>query len=207
MLLQITDTLITTEVSEAIDILEILCRMGVDILFAGIIILFIHYRNYKNNEFVFTYFMFNVIIFLLTVILQSVKISMGAAFGLFAVFSMLRYRTEDISQRDMTYLFIVIAVGLISASSPYEIYHLAIINSLIVLMTFLLESNLIIKKEYSKTIQFEDIKLIRFDSNEELIEVLKERTGLNIHRVSISKINYLNDSAAVKIFYYADKKL
>ncbi len=190
------------DLSQIISFKDILLRLGVDIFFAGIIILLIHYRNYKNNEFVFTYFMFNVIIFLLTVILQSVKISLGAAFGMFAVFSIIRYRTEDITQRDMTYLFTVIAVGLISATSPYSIAHLSVINALIVAMTFLLESNLIIKKEHSKTIQFEDIKLIRFDNNDELISVLRERTGLNIHRVSISKINYLNDSASVKVFFY-----
>lgn len=190
------------DLSQIISFTDILLRLCVDIFFAGIIILLIHYRNYKNNEFVFTYFMFNVIIFLLTIILQSVKISLGAAFGMFAVFSIIRYRTEDITQRDMTYLFTVIAVGLIAATSPYSIVHLSVINALIVAMTFLLESNLIIKKEHSKTIQFEDIKLIRFDNNDELISVLRERTGLNIHRVSISKINYLNDSASVKVFFY-----
>jgi hypothetical protein len=190
------------DLSQIISFTDILLRLGVNIFFAGIIILLIHYRNYKNNEFVFTYFMFNVIIFLLTIILQSVKISLGAAFGMFAVFSIIRYRTEDITQRDMTYLFTVIAVGLISATSPYSIVHLSIINALIVAMTFLLESNLIIKKEHSKTIQFEDIKLIRFDNNDELIRVLRERTGLDIHRVAISKINYLNDSASVKVFFY-----
>jgi hypothetical protein len=190
------------DLSQIISFTDILLRLGVDIFFAGIIILLIHYRNYKSNEFVFTYFMFNVIVFLLTIILQSVKISLGAAFGMFAVFSIIRYRTEDITQRDMTYLFTVIAVGLISATSPYSIVHLSIINALIVAMTFLLESNLIIKKEHSKTIQFEDINLIRFDNNDELISVLRERTGLDIHRVSISKVNYINDSASVKVFFY-----
>lgn len=190
------------DLSQIISFTDILLRLGVDLFFVGIIILLIHYRNYKSNEFVFTYFMFNVIVFLLTIILQSVKISLGAAFGMFAVFSIIRYRTEDITQRDMTYLFTVIAVGLISATSPYSIVHLSIINALIVAMTFLLESNLIIKKEHSKTIQFEDINLIRFDNNDELISVLRERTGLDIHRVSISKVNYINDSASVKVFFY-----
>lgn len=202
MLQDVLENSNAVDLSQIISFTDILLRLGVNIFFAGIIILVIHYRNYKNNEFVFTYFMFNVIIFLLTIILQSVKISLGAAFGMFAVFSIIRYRTEDITQRDMTYLFTVIAVGLISATSPYSIVHLSIINALIVAMTFLLESNLIIKKEYSKTVQFEDIKLIRFDNNDELINVLRERTGLNIHRVTISKINYLNDSASVKVFFY-----
>lgn len=202
MLQDVLENSNAVDLSQIISFTDILLRLGVNIFFAGIIILVIHYRNYKNNEFVFTYFMFNVIIFLLTIILQSVKISLGAAFGMFAVFSIIRYRTEDITQRDMTYLFTVIAVGLISATSPYSITHLSIINALIVAMTFLLESNLIIKKEYSKTVQFEDIKLIRFDNNDELISVLRERTGLNIHRVTISKINYLNDSASVKVFFY-----
>ena len=134
---------------------------------------------------------------------------MGAAFGLFAVFSMLRYRTEDISIKDMTYLFLVIAIGLISAvtkvkdaSENYEVVFLALINGVIVLLAFLLESKLLIKKEVVKIINYENIELISEERHPELIVDIKKRTGINVHRISIQKIDFLRDSAQIKIYYF-----
>lgn len=177
-------------------------RFGINLLAAVLIIILIHLRLYKKGEYVFTYFMFNIMIFFLTFILQSVKISMGAAFGMFAVFSMIRYRTEDITHKDMTYLFIVIAIGLISATNPGELWHILIYNGIIILITFLLESNLLMRRENSQNILFEDIKMIVPEKNEELIALLKARTGLNIHRVSLSKIDFLKDTVMVRVYYY-----
>ena len=134
---------------------------------------------------------------------------MGAAFGLFAVFSMLRYRTESISIKDMTYLFLTIAIGLVSAvakikdaTSFYEYMFIAGINSAILIITYLLESNAFIKKEMAKTITYENIDLIQSDKNEELLADIRTRTGINAHRISIQKINFLKDSAQIKVFYY-----
>jgi hypothetical protein len=141
---------------------------------------------------------------MLTFVLNQVKISMGAAFGLFAVFSMLRYRTEGISMKDMTYLFIVIGIGLISAIQ-LEIYELAIINGIIVFCTFLLDSNTIFKRELTKNIQYENIEMIRPENQEKLIADLRTRTGLNIHRVSVNRIDFLKDTAVIKIYYYPPK--
>lgn len=177
-------------------------RFAINIISAIFIIIFIHHRLYKKGEYVFTYFMFNIMIFFLTFILQSVKISMGAAFGMFAVFSMIRYRTEDITHKDMTYLFIVIAVGLISATNPGELWHVMVYNGIIILITFLLESNIIMRRENAQNILFEDIKMIQPEKNDELIAVLKSRTGLNIHRVSLSKIDFLKDTVMVRVYYY-----
>ena len=132
----------------------------IDIVTVLIIIVFIYYRNYRNKEVFFTYFLFNIAIFLLTFLLNQVKISMGAAFGLFAVFSMLRYRTEGISVKDMTYLFIVIAIGLISAIQ-LEYYELGIVNGILVLATFILDGNILFKHESSRKIDYEKIELIK----------------------------------------------
>src|SRR6476620_2890813 len=92
-------------------------RLAVDFLSVFVLIRFVYFPIYKSKEFFFTFFIFNLIIFLITYLLNKVDMSMGAAFGLFAVFSMLRYRTEGITTKDMTYLFIVIAIGLICAVS------------------------------------------------------------------------------------------
>jgi hypothetical protein len=170
-----------------------------------ILIVFIYYPNYRNKDVFFTYFLFNIAIFLLTYLMNQIKISMGAAFGLFAVFSMLRYRTEGISIKDMTYLFIVIAVGLVSAIQ-LEFYNLAIINGIIVVFTFLLDGNIIMKREFSKRIQYDNIELIKPENYDKLMEDLKKRTGLKVRRISILKIDFLRDVALIDVFYYINKK-
>jgi hypothetical protein len=169
-----------------------------------LLIVFIYYPNYKNKDVFFTYFLFNIAIFLLTYLMNQVKISMGAAFGLFAVFSMLRYRTEGISMKDMTYLFIVIAVGLVSAIR-LDFMQLGIINGIIVFFTFLLDGNIIMKREFSKRIQYDNIELIKPEQQSLLIEDLKKRTGLNIKRISIIKIDFLRDLAVIDVFYHNSK--
>ena len=165
------------------------------------IIVFIYNRNYHKSELLFTFFAFNLVIFLLTFVMNHVKLSMGAAFGLFAVFSMLRYRTEGISPKDMTYLFIVIAVGLICAIK-LDTISLAIVCSLLVLTTWLLDGNVIFKRQFSKSIRYDNITLITPAKNAELIADLKVRTGLNIYKVTVDKIDFLKDVAMLEVFYH-----
>lgn len=176
----------------------------IDITTVLILILGIYYRKNQNKDLFFTYFIFNVAIFLLTFLLNQVKMSMGAAFGLFAVFSMLRYRTEGISVKDMTYLFIVIAIGLLSAIQ-LEYYELGIIDGILILTTFILDGGIFVKQELYRKIQYEKIELIKVQNYDKLISDLRERTGLNIHRISINKMDFLKDSASINAYYYADK--
>ncbi|MCX6232692.1 MAG: DUF4956 domain-containing protein [Bacteroidetes bacterium] len=177
----------------------------IDILTVLIVIVFIYFRNYRNKELFFTYFIFNIAIFLLTFLLNQVKMSMGAAFGLFAVFSMLRYRTEGISVKDMTYLFIVIAIGLISAIQ-LDYYELSIINGIIIITTLILDGNILFKHESMRHVLYEKIDLIKSENYDELINDLKNRTGLNIHRVSVNKMDFLKDTASINAYYYAEKQ-
>ncbi|MFN7912774.1 MAG: DUF4956 domain-containing protein [Bacteroidota bacterium] len=184
-------------------------RFLIDIFFMFILIRFVYYRYYKRSDLFFTFFIFNIVIFLISFLLNKVELSMGAAFGLFAVFSMLRYRTEDISIKDMSYLFLVIAIGLVAAvtkikdtSDVYEYLFLGLINTIIILSAYLFESSLLFKKENVQLIIYEKIELIKANATSELILDLKERTGLNIHRISISKIDFLKDSAQIKVYYY-----
>lgn len=125
-------------------------RITIDLASVFVLVRFIYYPIYKNREFFFTFFIFNLIIFLITFLLNKVEMSMGAAFGLFAVFSMLRYRTEGISMKDMTYLFLAIAIGLITAISKGNWDELSLLNVIIIAVTYVLESNILIKKEASK---------------------------------------------------------
>ncbi len=182
-------------------------RLILNIVSVFILIRFIYYPHYRKSELFFTFFIFNFIIFMITFLLNKVDMGMGAAFGLFAVFSMLRYRTENISTKDMTYLFLAIAIGLITAVSKASAFELSILNGLMLLTTFFLEGSLFLKKEFSKTIQYENIEMIKPDQQEALITDLKNKTGLNIHRISLGKIDFLKDTAIVKLYYYEDKHL
>ena len=190
---------------------KIFFRLLIDILSVFILIRLIYYPIYKHRDLFFTFFIFNLIIFFISFLLNKVDISMGAAFGLFAVFSMLRYRTEDISIKDMTYLFLVIAIGLVAAVTKLkntddyvEYLFIGGINAVILIITYLLESNILMKKEVVKIVLYENIELIKADKKEELLQDLKNRTGFNIHRYSIQKIDFLKDAAQIKIYYHQD---
>lgn len=177
-------------------------RLGTNLLTVFILIRLIYYRIYHKADLFLTFFVFNLIIFLITYLLNKVQMSIGAAFGLFAVFSMLRYRTEGLSAKDMTYLFVVISVGLISAIIKGGWDEITLINAMILLCVYLLESNWLIKREYRKTVFYDRIELILPDKRPQLIEDLAARTGLMIHRVEICNLDFLKDSAQITIYYH-----
>ncbi len=177
-------------------------RLAIDIAALLVLIRLIYFPVYKNREFFFTYFIFNIVIFFVTYLLNKVEISMGAAFGLFAVFSMLRYRTEGISMKDMTYLFLAIAMGLITAVAKGGWDQLILLNAIILAFTFLLESNLFMKREFSKLIQYENIEMIKPEFRERLVIDLETRTGIKINRITINKVDFLRDTAMIRIYYY-----
>jgi len=180
-------------------------RLAIDLASVFILIRLIYFRRYKSSENFFTFFIFNLIIFLITFILNKSDMSMGAAFGLFAVFSMLRYRTEGISTKDMTYLFLVIAMGLITALSKGTWFELSFLNLIIILFTFFLESSILMKKEESKIIQYENIEMIQPEFQTELYADLEKRMGIKIHRIAIGKIDFLKDTAVIRVYYYEPK--
>ncbi len=181
---------------------KFLMRLGIDLVAVFVIVRLVYFKNYRRTDLFLTFFVFNLIIFLITFLLNKVEMSMGAAFGLFAVFSMLRYRTEGISTKDMTYLFLVIAIGLIMAISKGSWDDLSLLVAIIITVTALLESNVLMKKEHTKTIIYDNIKLVPTAKREELLADLTTRTGLAVHRVEIQHIDFLKDAATMTIFYY-----
>lgn len=180
-------------------------RLLIDIISVAVLVRLVYYNIYRKKDFFFTFFMFNIIIFIITYLLNKVEMSMGAAFGLFAVFSLLRYRTENISEKDMTYLFIVIAVGLITASIKGSYFESAFINAIIIAFAFFLDGNLLVKNEMVQTVYYENIENIKSQNNEILMQDLRLRTGLDIHKVSIQYIDFLKDTAELKVYYYEEK--
>ena len=184
-------------------------RLLIDVFSVFLLVRFVYFPAYRKKELFFTFFSFNVVIFLICFLLNKVDLSMGAAFGLFAVFSMLRYKTEDIDLKDMTYLFLVIAMGLISAivklkdvTDHLEYLFLFIINAFLIILAMILENKWFSRMELVKVVYYDNVDLIHADRQAELIADIKLRTGINVHRVEIQKIDFLRDSATVKVFYF-----
>ncbi|MBK6523766.1 MAG: DUF4956 domain-containing protein [Sphingobacteriaceae bacterium] len=183
-------------------------RLFIDMIFVILLLKFIYIKRYKSKDYVFTFFVFNIVIFSVAFLLNKVELSLGAAFGLFAVFGMLRYKTEEISIKDMTYLFLNIAIGLICAVTKikgddmFEYVFLIGLNTIIFIIIYLLESNVFMKRESMKLVNYEKIENIKVTDQSQLIADLRERTGINIHRVVIQKVDFLKDSAQIKIYYY-----
>ena len=178
--------------------------IGFDILTMLVIFGLIYFPNYRNKEFMFTFFLFNIIIFIITFVLNKTNISMGAAFGLFAVFSMLRYRTEGISMKEMTYLLIAIALGLINAIG-LTLVPILVFNSIFAVFIFILDHPVVFKQEVSKTVIYENIDLIRPENHALLMEDLRKRTGFDIHRFTIMSFDFLKDATSITIYYYKKK--
>lgn len=212
ILLQIAEDPILTglEAMQKIS-LKLFWRLLIDFASVFVLVRLVYYRVYRRSDLFFTFFIFNLVIFFICFLLNKVDLSMGAAFGLFAVFSMLRYRTEDISIKDMSYLFLLIAIGLINAvtkikdaSDVYESAFLIFVNAFIIVITFLLESKVFFKKEQVQVVTYDNIDLINKNNQQLLIDDLKNRTGLNITRVQVGKIDLLKDSAQIRIYYIED---
>ena len=177
-------------------------RFGFNLSVAFIIIKLIYHRDHNNNDFVFTYFMFNSLIFFFASILGSMTVNLGFAFGLFAVFAILRYRTDPIPIKEMTYLFIVITVGVINALSSSEVSYAELLftNTSLVVLTYFLETywqnNLLLRH----TVEYEIIENIKPENHEKLLLDLEDRTGLSIKHFEIGRINFLRDTVQIRIY-------
>lgn len=181
-----------------------LLRLAVNLLTVFVLIRLIYHRLYRKSDLFLTFFTFNFLIFLMTFLLNQVQMSIGAAFGLFAVFSMLRYRTEGVSAKDMTYLFTAIAIGMISAILPGDWRTLAVVNGAVLLVVHLLEGSWVFRREHSKLVLYDRIDLILPECRAELLADLRARTGLPVHRVEVHDLDFLKDAAQLTLFYYAD---
>ena len=181
---------------------NLIFRFGFNLSIAFIIIKLIYYRNHNNNDFVFTYFMFNSLIFFFATILGSMTVNLGFAFGLFAVFAILRYRTDPIPIKEMTYLFIVITVGVINALSSSEVSYAELLftNIALVGLTYFLETywqnNLLVPR----TVEYEIIENIKPENHEKLLLDLEDRTGLSIKHFEIGRVNFLRDTVQIRIY-------
>lgn len=182
---------------------EFLLRFLFDVIVIYIIARLIYFRLRENRDYLFTLFILNIIIFFVCFLLSSVTLEIGFAFGIFAIFSILRYRTRPIPIKEMTYMFISISVAVINAlgNSDASFFLIIFTNVIIIIFTFVLEKTWV-KNELTKNIRYERIELVKPENHEKLLKDLKERTGLNIHRFEVGRIDFLRDIARIKIYYF-----
>jgi hypothetical protein len=190
------------------DVYKMLLRLGINFFFLTLIIRFTYYRVSRRKDYLFTYYLLGSIVFFICFSLKKLDIDTGMGLGLFAIFSIIRYRTSQIDIREMTYLFLVIGLSVVNAlaSKKISMIELGIVNSFIFGLTYFLEFGWQVRSETQKLILFEDIELVRKGREAELKEELERRTGLSIQRVEVGKINFLDDTAQVRIFYHSDQQ-
>lgn len=184
---------------------EILPGFALNIVVAIIIIGLIYYpANHAKKEYIFTFFSFNILIYFVSGLLRDVQLTIGFGFGLLAVFSTLRYRTERIPIKEMTYLFICITVPFVNTlfmATRITFNELIIINMVVVVAIFLVEKSWGIPFYQSKRILYEKIELVKPEQYDQMLEDLSLRTGLDIDRFVIDEIDFLRDTADVTIYY------
>lgn len=167
---------------------------------------YLYYRATPRKDYLFTYILISLVVFFMCFLLENIKIELGFALGLFAIFGIIRYRTRQIPIREMTYLFMVIGISVINALSNRKVSYaeLLVTNAALIFITYLLEKVFLLKHESKKVINYENVELIKPEHREELIRDLEERTGLSINRVEVGRIDYLRDSARVFIYYFEE---
>lgn len=185
------------------DLASFLVGFGFNLLVAILIVRFIYYPSTHNKRYVFTFLAFNTVIYFVLSFMASVEMGIGVGFGLFAIFSILRYRTDPIPVREMTYLFLIVALPVMnSAVTAGTVWpQLVAANLAIMAILLVLEKEWGFHYEASKRVVYEKIELIRPDRRAELQADLEMRTGLKIKRISIGKVDFLRDTADIQVFY------
>ena len=195
-----------TPVANAGDMGALLLRFLFNSVFIWIIIQKLYYPKSQRRDYYFTFALISVSIFFLIYLLGSVKIKVGFALGLFAIFGIIRYRTESMSVREMTYLFVIIAVSVINALAVTLSYgELLLTNVIFIICIRLCENIPYLKSRSEKLVVYDRIDLIKPDCRDDLLKDLKDRLGLDIIDVEVGAVDFLRDTAMLKV-YYGDRK-
>ena len=180
----------------------LLLRFVFNFLVCWVIIRFFYYQKSRRRDYYFTFMMFAVVIFLIITLMENMKMNVAYALGLFAIFGMIRYRTETLRIREMTYLFVVMGVSIINGQALTTSYaELILTNALVILSIWVFERNKLSKPLAEKVILYDRIDLVRCGREEELQMDLQERTGLKIEKLEVGHIDYLRDAAFIKIWF------
>ena len=162
----------------------------------------LYYRRSKRREYFFTYILLSLSVFFLIYLLGSVKVKIGFALGLFAIFGILRYRTDTIPVREMTYMFSVIAISVVNAlATNISVAELLFPNLVVLLATWLFERFVLSHNEVTKLVLYDRVELITAERRDDLITDLRKRLGEDVTRVSVGSVDFLKDSAILKVYY------
>jgi hypothetical protein len=180
----------------------LLIRFVINLLVTGLIIRLFYYPKSRRRDYFFTFIVTSTTIFMLLFMLDSVKLQVGFALGLFAIFGILRYRTDAMPIREMTYLFSIIGISVINALAKNVSYiELGLTNAIFIGVSWLMESNRVLKHVSCKLVVYEKIEMILPERKADLIVDLKQRTGLEVTNVEIGSVDFLKDVAYLKVFY------
>lgn len=214
----ITDAMMTT----AQKIGELGIRFALNLLVCWLLVHFFYYKKSRRRDYYFTFIVFSSAMLTLLYIMGNVEVGVGLTLGLFAIFGVIRYRTETVPIREMTYLFIIIALAAVNGLAP--LYHvvdiataphyvlswgnvgvMALVNALMLLLVWVLESESLVKHVTTKLVQYDRIDLIVPEKKEELVEDLEKRLGVKVENVEIGHVDFLKDSAMIKVYYRLGK--
>ena len=194
--------LMGTPIANVSDFWFLIARCVFNMVIVWFIIHFLYHKKSQRRDYYFTFMLISLSIFFLIYLLGSVKIKIGFALGLFAIFGIIRYRTESMPVREMTYLFVIIAISVINAlASPVSYLELISTNLIFVLVIWLCEGNKWIKHTSCKLVQYDKVNLITPDRHDELLADLKKRLGLEIVKVDVGAVDFLRDMAILKVYY------
>jgi hypothetical protein len=187
--------------------LELFIRFCFNILIITTIVRFIYYPISRRKDYLFTYILISTIIFLICFMLGNVKLQLGFTLGLFAIFGIMRYRTNPMPIKEMTYLFVIIGLSVVNALTNKKVSYAELLftNLIIVALIYILENVRVLRHESCKLVTYEKIDLIKPEKRQEMIADLQERTGLKINRIEIGKIDFLRDTARLSVYYYSDE--
>jgi hypothetical protein len=174
-----------------------------NLFFLTLIIRWLYYGSSGRKDYLFTFYMISIIVFFLCFTLKKYKLDIGLALGLFAIFGIIRYRTESIPIKEMTYLFVVIGVSIMNSfiTKKMSYFEIVFANSAVVFAIVIMEKVWHLKHEVTKKIIYENIENIKPKNYELLKADLEERTGISINKIAVEDIDFLKDSAVLTIFY------
>jgi hypothetical protein len=190
---------------DANDTSQLLFRLLLECSFAYVVINRVYCRRYQSSDHVFTFWLFSIVTFSIAFLLRKVPMELGFALGLFAVFGVLRYRTESIGVKDLTYLFVVIGLALINALSNKKIslVELLIVNSTITAAVFLIDGSHRKVHEVRLEVTFDRVDLLGPDKRPQLIAELRRRLALHPTRVVVNQVDLLRDVARLHVYFTA----
>lgn len=184
------------------NLIHLLMRFAFNLLVSWLIVRFCYYRKSGRRDYVLTFMLFSSAMFLLIFLMENVKLQIGLTLGLFAIFGVIRYRTETVPVREMTYLFVIIATAVINGLALNISYaELVAADALVLGLLWGMESRLLLRHTSAKLVLYERIELIVPERRGELIADLEQRLGLKIDKVEVGHVDFLRDVAFVKVYY------